>query len=156
MANYIRVKNSSNQSGFKLYFTGENIQRRKGVQTVDTPLVTSTSDNRLLIPTTGMVDDFVFEIRLYERDEEVAYSVSATGDETPTGYKTIQAQWDFLHEDILRSDFFIEYEVYFEWLGRTFKGWLNLDTNILSETMSGEVSIKATFKVGKNPFNFQK
>ncbi len=153
---YIRIiyNPETNEEGRKLYVNIEPLDRSKGVPTADIPIPTLEAENRILIPTGGLVDDFNLNCVLHEEDTKVAANISASGTETDrTDVRTIQEQWDFIFDEIIKPGVFAIFELYVHWNDTTYRGWLQVQSPINNETYTGEVAVRLIFKVGKNPLN---
>lgn len=162
--NYIRViydSSGSNKTGKKLKINIEPLERSKGIQTADIPIPTLGSVNRILIPTSGLIDDFTLNCVLHdETGNDVAFDVNSSGvDSVDSSVHTIKEQWDYLFDEIAEVDtddggVFAIYELYTEWNDTTYEGWLKVQSAIDNEEYSGQVEFRLVFKKGKNPLGF--
>jgi hypothetical protein len=156
--NYVRIiynSDGSSQEGRKIKVNIEPIERSKGIPTSDIPIPTLSEDNRILIPTGGLQDDFTLNIVFHEETDDVAFDVSSGGTETArSDVKTIQEQWDFLFNEVIQEGIFGIYELYIDWNDSTYRGWLTVQSSINNEEYTGRVEARLLFKVGKNPLAF--
>jgi hypothetical protein len=161
---YIRVifeSNGTSEEGRKLYLNIEPLRRNKGIPTVDAPIPTLKPSNRILIPAGGNQDDIELNCLLFEESSKVAANISSEGTETDrTDVRTIKEQWDFVFDEIMEfpdsasGGIFAIYELYLAYNDQTYRGWLQASSPINHETYTGEVEVRLTFKVGKNPIAF--
>lgn len=156
-SSYIRLREaaSPNLTGKRMYINIVRIRRVSGIQTVDLALPTQTADKTGLYPVTGFRDNFSISIELLNEDVNTGSYIDSSGTETAEPNSlTVQEQYLFLHNQILNEGITASYQLYIDFLGETYTGYLSLSSDIDPETFNGSVIVNLDFKVGQNPLSF--
>lgn len=151
MADYIYVQTNGEDdlTGFRLDASIVlDLGFNKGIDTSD--LALPSTARRKLLPVSGLKEDYNINIELIDDGTNKGYSVNNTGDLTPLSKNTTAEQLLFLLEDIMIENLDAVYNVYIEWLNRTYTGILTIRGIARGTDFYNTISLTATLKVGDN------
>jgi len=151
---YLRRKSTSTpaSTGKQIYLNINSISRVKGTPTTDLPLPSETSSNRQLLPLSGQRNDFTLNCSLLTESSNNAYDVSTGGSLTPNSptITSIKDQYNYLFDTLMSENINTTYQIYIDWLDKTFEGTILLNSDALKEDFTGEVIFTIEFKEGSN------
>lgn len=155
----VRTKGASDSDGYVLRVSNINsLQFSKGVETVDFTLPTSSAQGRLLIPISGLKEDYILQFELIDDGTNKAFSVNSIGSLTGLNKISTKEQTQFLLQTFMRSDLNASYSFADQWLVDTdlsedeIVGHLTINGTSEEDSYFSLVEVQGTFKVGKNVF----
>jgi len=153
MASYLRVRTNglSETTGYLIYFSSvDEIDEQLGVQTFDLSLPQSTQ--RLLTPTTGKQDDFNVQCKFIDNGTNKGISIDNVGNQTNLGIITTKEQINFIRDYIISNKIVAVYELYIEWMDKTFRGNALINHKVSSDSNFSFFVCNINFKIGGNVF----